>query len=351
MRRSRGGAGRGHARPVGPSGSSVGSGRPRSCECGHRSASSSVPASGVDAALRWGGTRAGAPQRCCIGASGARRASSGSSWWWRSSAIAPGRLGAGPVAAADGEVQILERGDVGVDPGQANAVGAQRSDQVRECVERRHLETGSGGFAAVGEHAGPRRDAVEQPRVLGVEAHDRVGPVARGELVGGAGHESAAALHHHDVVCESLGLREQVGAHHHRASLVGEVADQLQHRVGGLGVEPGSRLVEQQQLGVVQHGPGEREAGLHARRVAAHGLVERLIDREPTGCLDDSARERVADPVELARVGQVLASGEAVVQRRFGRDHTAARADVVALGVGVEVEGPARCRHRGPGPR
>ena len=46
------------------------------------------------------------------------------------------------------------------------------------------------------------------------------------------------------------------------------------------GSRPGGRLVEQQQVGVVQHRARQREPGAHAGRVAADLLVEGVGDAE-----------------------------------------------------------------------
>ena len=56
---------------------------------------------------------------------------------------------------------------------------------------------------------------------------------------------------------------------------------------GRLGVEAGGRLVEEQEVGIVQHRAGEREPGAHAGRVAADPMCERVGDAEAVGGLRD----------------------------------------------------------------
>ena len=85
------------------------------------------------------------------------------------------------------------------------------------------------------------------------------------------------------LVGQALGLDEEVGAHHDGAALGGHLPDEVEHGVRRLGVEARRRLVEQQQLGVVQHRAGQGQAGLHAGRVAADLLVERVVDAEAVG--------------------------------------------------------------------
>ncbi len=77
-----------------------------------------------------------------------------------------------------------------------------------------------------------------------------------------------AVVQHDDLVSEALGLHQQVGAHDHCRAVSGHLPNQLQHRVGGLGIEARRRLVEQEEFRLVQERPGEGEPGLHTRGVA-----------------------------------------------------------------------------------
>jgi hypothetical protein len=176
--------------------------------------------------------------------------------------------------------------------------------------------------------------------------HDRVGPELSGELVGRAGDQVGAALHHDDVVGQALRLGQQVCAHHDRAALEGELADQLEHGVGRLRVQARGRLVEQEQLRLVQDRPGEGQSGLHARRVPTHGVVERVRDAEALRRRLDRRPQVAGHPVQLGGVGQVVVAGQSVVERGLGRHHAAAGPHPVAVAVGVQTEGPHRALGR-----
>ena len=77
-------------------------------------------------------------------------------------------------------------------------------------------------------------------------------------------------------------------------ALLGELVDEAEDGLGRLGVEAGRRLVEQQQVGFVQDGAGEREAGPHAGGVATDPLVERARDVEAGRGLGDRGRRAIA---------------------------------------------------------
>ena len=87
-------------------------------------------------------------------------------------------------------------------------------------------------------------------------------------------------VHHDDLVGEALGLEQQVRAHEDGLAVLGHLVDEAEHGAGRLGVEARGRLVEEQQVGLVEHGAGQREAGAHAGGVAADLLVERVGDPE-----------------------------------------------------------------------
>ena len=148
-----------------------------------------------------------------------------------------------------------------------------------------------------------------------------------------------ARLEHDDLVGQALGLDEQVGAHDHGVAVGGHLADEVEHGLGGLGVEARRRLVEEQQLGVVQHRPGQGQAGLHAGRVAADLLVEGVDDAEAAGGLADLVGGVAAQAVELGRVLHVVPAREAVVEGGLGRHDAAADADLLAVAGRVQPEG------------
>ena len=67
---------------------------------------------------------------------------------------------------------------------------------------------------------------------------------------------------------------EEVGAQHDGAAVLGgERTDEVDHVAGGRRVEARRRLVEEQHVGVVQQGAGEREPLALPGRGALHGEV------------------------------------------------------------------------------
>ena len=99
--------------------------------------------------------------------------------------------------------------------------------------------------------------------------------------------EHAAGADDRDAVAQLLDLAHQVAREQHGHALVGEPADQHAHVAHPRRVEPGGRLVEQQQPRRAQQRPGDAEALAHAVRVAADLVlgaagevdgVERLVD-------------------------------------------------------------------------
>ena len=69
--------------------------------------------------------------------------------------------------------------------------------------------------------------------------------------------------------------------------------------VGGVRIERGGRLVEQQELGLVDQRLGQRDARLLPGRELAGGPIEKVAEREAFGeCVD--APRQVFDAVEAA---------------------------------------------------
>ena len=107
----------------------------------------------------------------------------------------------------------------------------------------------------------------------------------------------------------------------------GHLVDEAEHRPGRLGVEARGGLVEQQQVGFVEDGPGQREAGPHAGGVPADLLFERVEDAEaPRRLLDALRAHRRVDAEEVGGVLEVVVAGEPVVQGGARRHHPAAPA-------------------------
>jgi hypothetical protein len=98
----------------------------------------------------------------------------------------------------------------------------------------------------------------------------------------------------------------------------GEPRDLLPHVGAALGVEPGRRLVQEQDARVVDEGEGEIETALHAARVAADLAVGGLHQAD---ALEQSVAARAAlglrDALERGLEAHVLAPGEQAVEGCF----------------------------------
>ncbi len=84
------------------------------------------------------------------------------------------------------------------------------------------------------------------------------------EFTGRALGDDAAHVHDHEPVAQLLGLVHVVRGQHERDALALELPQPLPHEVARLRVEAGGRLVEKQQVGLVDQGPRDGEPSLHA---------------------------------------------------------------------------------------
>ncbi len=166
------------------------------------------------------------------------------------------------------------------------------------------------------------RDVVDPVR----PARDRRGGavVGRAQVVaaGGAGDQlvqralvdHAPAGDDRDAVAEVLDLVHQVRGQQHGQPVLGQPVHERAHVAHARGVEPGRRLVEQQQPRIAQQRPGDAEALLHAVRVAADLVVTSRVQVDGV--------QRVVDP--LGRVAavqrrhqfEVLAAGQVRIEAR-----------------------------------
>ena len=88
--------------------------------------------------------------------------------------------------------------------------------------------------------------------------------VAGQQLVDRTLAQETAAVDDGDAVADAFDLGEQVGVEQHRAAAGAELDDHVAHLAAADGVEVGGRFVEDEQLGLVQEGLGEREPLPHA---------------------------------------------------------------------------------------
>src|SRR5579885_3441380 len=96
-----------------------------------------------------------------------------------------------------------------------------------------------------------------------------------------AGGDDAAGVDDGDPVAQPLGLIEVVGGQQHghlgRALHGGDEVEQL---VPDPGVEADGGLVEEQDLGMREEGPGDFDAAALAPAVAGDGAVEQAVEAE-----------------------------------------------------------------------
>ena len=126
--------------------------------------------------------------------------------------------------------------------------------------------------------------------------------------------DHATGAHDRDAVAQLLDLAHQVRGQQHGHALVGEPAHEHPHVAHAGRVEPGRRLVEQQQARRAQQRGGDPEPLLHAVRVALDlvALAVGEVDRVERGV---DARVRVA-AVERGHQLEVPAAAQVRVEAR-----------------------------------
>jgi hypothetical protein len=90
------------------------------------------------------------------------------------------------------------------------------------------------------------------------------------ELGEGAVHDDPALVQDRDPVGELFGLVQVLGGEQHRRAALGELLDGLPHLDARLRVEPGRRLVEEDDRRVPDEAHRDVEAAAHATRVRRH---------------------------------------------------------------------------------
>ena len=89
------------------------------------------------------------------------------------------------------------------------------------------------------------------------------------------GHDGAM-IHHHESIAELLGLVHVVGRDDERDAFSLQAVETFPEQVPGLGVEPGGRLVEDQEFRLVDEGSGNGEAAFHAAGKVVDPVVRPL---------------------------------------------------------------------------
>ena len=146
---------------------------------------------------------------------------------------------------------------------------------------------------------------------------------------------------------QGAGEIELVGGHEDGAAFAGRRGDDLVQHLATVRVEPGVRLVEQEELRVPHQRRAEREPAALAGRELAVGQVGHRGEVEP---FDDRVRVGAGAAGRLGDEAQVLAHGQVVVAEGLVADErqVAARGAPVHVEIGAEHLALARVQRDEP---
>jgi hypothetical protein len=136
------------------------------------------------------------------------------------------------------------------------------------------------------------------------------------ELVGGALGDDAAAVDHHDLVRELVGLLQILGGEQHGGPVLDELAGGVPELLAAARVEAAAGLVQEQHLGVADQACGQVQAAPHPARPGPHRAVGCLRQVEPLQQLAGAAL--ALGPVQVVQApdhDQVFPAGEVLVDR------------------------------------
>ena len=123
-------------------------------------------------------------------------------------------------------------------------------------------------------------------------------------------------VEHGDPVGELVGLVQVLRGEEDRHAAGDQLADDLPHRAPAARVEPGGRLVEEDDPRVADQRHGQVEPAPHAAGVGRGGLLRRVREVEPVEQLGGAAPALgPAQVVQVRHQEQVLLAGEQVVHR------------------------------------
>jgi hypothetical protein len=187
-------------------------------------------------------------------------------------------------------------------------------------------------------------DRLEVDRVGDGREHLRAAdpPLQRARVAAG---DHAPVVDDHDVVGEAVGLLQVLGGEQDGHPLVHERLEHAPQLGAGTRVEPGGRLVEEEDLRPGDERRGQVEPAAHAARVGlrepAAGVLEIELAQQLVGARPGDAASQV---VQLADHHEVLAPGQQAVDRRLLRGQAQQAAD------GHGVLGDVDARHAGRAP-
>ena len=177
------------------------------------------------------------------------------------------------------------------------------------------------------------RQGPDQPGRLRqrLRAHAQAGSAA--QLLDGALGDERPVADHPDPIAHLLDLSHQVAREDERAPALAERAHELAHLGHARRIEPVGRLVEDQQLGVLEQGGRDAEPLLHPERVG-RGPVARAIAQPDLG--EHGLDAILAHPGVASEHTQVVAPGEVRIEGRGLDQRPDARQPLGEPGGGAE---------------
>ena len=150
-----------------------------------------------------------------------------------------------------------------------------------------------------------------------------------------------------DAIAQAIGLVEVVRAEEDGASLAAKRDDELAHRLRGVGIEAGRRLVEEQDARLVQRRPRNGHLLLHAARERRHRLEAALPQsHHAQETLRLRTRGRAAQAVERRVEDEVLPCRLALVEAGLLGEDADLRADLRVLAAEAEPRDLGATRRR-----
>ena len=160
------------------------------------------------------------------------------------------------------------------------------------------------------------------------------------ELGEGAVGDDPTLVEDRDPVGELFGLVQILRREQHRRAVLGEFLDGLPHLDARLGVEPGRRLVEEDDRRIPDEAHRDVEAAAHATRVCRHLPRGRVGQRET---IEQAIRDRAwvlevpqpGDQHEVLPPAEDLVDGRELPGEADGRPHVRSlRGDIEAVDAG-----------------
>ena len=246
-------------------------------------------------------------------------------------------------ARLDGEVHVLERRCLGAGAVHVHASLDEQAHEVRHDLAVGHPHEGAfwggrhHGHATTGPD-GIRRRLVDGSAELELGVHPV--PQARRDLLGPSERVEDATVEHRHPVRQSSSFTEEVGAQDHRAAVLGrQGADEVDHVPGRRWIESRGRLVEEQDIGIVEQGASEGQPLALPRRGPLHEQVGPIGHAEAFEQLIGA--DLHAAPVEAAHAAgehQVLPRREPFVEPGVLGEDTRAAPHPVGIGGGIEAQ-------------